>query len=84
MMAAPNIGSANASMRSTSTPSWRTSSEGVIIAMANGEPTYITTPITVIMPMPNATLSQAKRFISSYLPAPMLWPTSVVAASLTP
>ena len=71
-------------MRSTSTPRRRTSSAGVIIAIATGAPTYITTPITAITVTPNPTDSHAKRFISSCLPAPMLCPTSVVAASAMP
>ena len=83
-MAAANMGSAKASMRNTCVPKARISSTGVINAIISGANTYITTPIKAITAMPMPTVSLAKLRHKPYCPAPMLCPTSVVAASPMP
>ena len=83
-MAAANIGSAKASMRKTVVPSVRISSTGVINPIISGAKIYIITPIKAMMPMPKPTVILAKLRHKAYCPAPILCPTSVVAASPIP
>ena len=83
-MAAANIGSAKASMRSTCVPRSRISSTGVIRPIISGAKTYITTPIKAITAIPIPTVNLAKLRHKPYCPAPILCPTSVVAASPIP
>ena len=49
-----------------------------------GAVTYMTTPMTVMTAMPISTEIWANLHVRSFLPAPMLWPTRVVAAFDTP
>ena len=56
MMAAANIGSAKASMRSAITPNLRISSTGVIVPIICGAKMYITTPIIPMTAMPMNTV----------------------------
>ena len=64
-MAAANIGSANASMRSAATLSSRMASTGVITDMRFGAKTYISTAMNVMTTMPMATERRAKLRVSA-------------------
>ena len=83
-MAAANIGSAQASMRSTSVPRAITSSTGDMMPISSGAKTHIRIPIRVITAMPSPTDILANERVSSFCPAPMPCPTRVVAASAMP
>ena len=81
---AANIGSAKASIRSIRAPRARISGSGVRIPIICGANIYIRIPVKVITSIPKRTVIQESRFVSCFLPAPMLCPTSVVAAIATP
>ena len=65
-MAAANIGSAQASMRSTCVPWAMTSSTGDISDISSGANIHISTPIRVITAMPSATDIRAKERVSIF------------------
>ena len=81
---AANSGSANNSIRSTSVASCCTCMSGVSIRKIRGQATYIRIPAPVIIRQPSSVERLEKLFASVFLPAPMLCPTSVVAAFAIP
>ena len=83
-MAAANIGSAKASMRRHAVPIPMISPTGVMTDISSGAKIHISTPISVMTVMPSAADIHAKERVRAFLPAPKLWPTSVVAASAMP
>ena len=83
-MAAPNSGSANTTIRSTSVPSATTSASGLRIPMIHGARKYMAADITAIMDIPSSTVTQPSRVTRSRRLAPTLWPISVTAALCTP
>ena len=83
-MEAPNIGSANASMRRTAAPRLRTAGSGVKIPIIPGAHRYMNAPLTAMIAMPNSVVSQPSRFTRSFLPAPTDCPIRVVAADPMP
>ena len=83
-MAAPNSGSENTTIRSTSVPSDTTSASGLRMPMIHGARTYMAADITAMMDMPSSTVTQPSRVTRSRRLAPTLWPISVTAALCTP
>ena len=77
-------GSANASIRSTFTPSCRTAVSGVSISNICGANTNIIHAVTDIINAPSKTDSRANPRACFFSLAPILWPTRVVAADATP
>ena len=65
-MAAANIGSAKASMRSTWAPRSRMDSTGVMSDISSGAKTYISTPMSVMTAMPSVTDIRANERVSSF------------------
>ena len=78
------MGSAQASMRSTVVARSITSLTLVIQPISTGAANQRTASMKVMTSMPPATHLKAMRRATSLRPAPILCPTSVVAASLTP
>ena len=83
-MLAANIGSAHASMRRISAPSFTTLPSVVIICISSGANTPMSKPINAMMAIPKPTDIHAKLRMRSFRLAPRLCPTSVVAASEMP
>ena len=81
---AAKSGSANASMRSTVTPSSCTATSGVSMAMIGGAATYMSTPMMAMTPMPSRVERRENDRATSLRSAPTAWPTSVVAAAPMP
>ena len=78
------MSSAKASMRRTRAPSATTSGSLLSMPIICGARIYITIPRTPISPAPSEMLMAANRRASCCLPAPRLWPISVVDASSMP
>ena len=83
-MAAANPGSAHASILRISVPKLITDLSGEMSDIISGANSHIINPMNAIMPTPSAIHIHAKECIRSRLLAPLLCPTSVVAASATP
>ena len=80
-MEAPNMGSANASMRSIWAPSAMTAASAVKMLISAGANSHIKTPERAMMPMPIPVQSQANRLDMSRRWAPTACPTSAMEAS---